>query len=168
MRTISLPQAKRQMRSSPHRFGLLVFALACNPEATPVTPNLDPLEGVSTLVLEGPTEPLPVGAFVHVRLLNGSTESVTAANSCWRFDIERQDADTWVVLPNGIFGCAARAPMMLPPGQIYEETLRLPEDGEPGPYRIAFPHSVGSRDELVVTVSTAFQVQPSGVAANAP
>lgn len=156
------------MRPERCTIALLLFALACNPDVVPVTPEADPLEGVSTLVLEGPVEPLRLGAFVDVRLLNGSAASVTAANSCWRFDIERQNADSWVVLPNGIIGCAARAPMTFPPGEIYEETIRLPEDGEPGLYRISFPHRVSSTDELVVIVSNTFQVQPTGVAANAP
>ncbi len=155
------------MRPQRCTIALLLFALGCT-DAAPVTPAVDPLEGVSALVLEVPAEPQRLGAFVEVRLLNGSAASVTAANSCWRFDIERQDADSWVALPNSIIGCAARAPMLVPPGTIYEETLRLPEDGEPGLYRISFPHRVSSTDALVVIVSDTFQVQPTGVAANAP
>lgn len=147
---------------------LLVCTLACNPDGTPVAPMPDPLEGITDLVVEGPTRLVVVGSFVDVRVLNGSDSAVAAAHTCWRFDVERQDDGAWVEVPNGIFGCSADAPLYIPAGQIYEERLRLPEVGGPGLYRLSFPHLVTSTGDWTVTVSSTFHVAPDGVAQRAP
>lgn len=146
--------------------GLLIPVLACNSNPLPVAPAYDPLEGVTELVVEVPAEMLRVGAYVDVRILNGSAKSVSSVLPCRLFDIERQDADAWVALPSEIFGCVAR-PTWIAAGRIYEETLRLPADGAPGIYRIAFPHLV-EPGELATVVSNTFRVEPTGVMVQAP
>ena len=144
--------------------GLLVAVLACNPNAAPMQPVGGPLEGLTAVVVDGPIEAVRVGSFVDVRVLNGSDDRITAVHACWQFDVERLDADTWTTLDNGIFGCAARAPLSIPARSIYQETLRLPEGSAPGQYRITFPHHAAGSDELTVTASNAFTVEPTGVA----
>lgn len=143
--------------------GLLVAVLACNPNAAPMQPVDDPLDGITEVVVEGPSEAVRVGSVVEVRILNGADTRVTAAHACWQLDVERLDAGTWTTLDNGIFGCAARAPLSIPARSIYEESLRLPEAGAPGQYRITFPHFAAGSDELTVAASNAFTVQPTGV-----
>lgn len=142
---------------------LLVAVLACEPSAVPLQPVDDPLDGITQVLVEGPSEAVRAGSFVDVRVLNGSDARVTAAHACWQLEVERLDADTWTTLDNGIFGCAARAPLSIPARSIYEESLRLPEAGAPGQYRVTFPHFAAGSDELTVAASNAFTVQPTGV-----
>lgn len=67
-----------------------------------------------------------------------------------------------VVLLVAVLACEPSA-VPLQPVDDPLESLRLPEAGAPGQYRITFPHFAAGSDELTVAASNAFTVQPTGV-----